>query len=1322
MSEARPRRLKSVPESVRERETFKYYSALRTDAATSSENGPPRTITSSTLTSSELTSCDDAVLTALAQAGVFQTGTDRSLISLFDANHQYIVAEATASSRLVPSVKSEDCQEPLWLCGTSVLRSHGVCEYSLLGGTAHGSADDATASAEELPLTIADDLVTDPRFRSSPYCQAGSLCRFYAAVPIRTRRGINIGVYCVLNETPGKAWSEHNTQTLRDISRLIMDYLESKRLGELHRRNMRMTRGLGSFIEGKSTLSGWQSGPYEAAFLDSPAIEGALNAKQQAEEETQTESSVTTSLSRSTEPCSSLSTSPSMSQQSSSPPVQSFQASSSRTGSSRCDNKQKPTANGQGVSNCDTPTSVFSKAANIIRESTEVEGCVFLDATMEGYRSPSQTMNGFNENDSLATTSSSDESSDPGTGSALWSFCGVLGYSTSELSSIDGDDPKQLATALPQKFLSKLLKRYPKGKVFNFDADGVLQTSDSSEDDGNYSSSPDSIDAAKSKVVEAPDKAAHISSTRAKIPKKPWAPHQEGSVLFKAFPGARSVAFTPVWDARKDRWYAGGFIFTNIPTRSFTVEGELSYLRAFGILTMAEVLRANDAQADKAKSDVLGSLSHELRSPLHGIVLSAELLSDTKLSVFQGNAAHTIDVCSRTLLDTVDHLLDYSKINSFRGKNTKCKKPMGSSGANGEKKLAPIAVMDDVVTTTPTPANTNTPTTRYGEKNLSCNTRLDRLLEEVTESVFAGYTFQFLSVSQTATDRTEPITRDLMASQQLHPLQAIVKYDPVPATANGGPSQDSREVSVILSIDARQNWSYFIQIGAIRRIVMNIFGNALKYTARGTIDVSLTQERRCIHRGSRKENVVNFTVRDTGKGIGRDFLQHGLFRPFSQEDALTPGTGLGLSLVKQIVSQLRGDVSIRSQAGVGTTVSVLLPLEQVAQSPERPLLGGSDDDQMFEDQVRDLKGLRVGMSLSHHGSSGSGSGSGGNSNGGISDWQKCVPNICSEWLTMEVVPDISSTTKADLLLWSYDALPSVSEDMQALANSPNVVLCPNALVAYRQSKLFELAGCAPVFEFISQPIGPRKLARALLLAYTRWMSVSESSTSTYTLPLAASRPHGPRRTQSSFTMTNSRISQDTPFAHQTQSTTTVSTPTGHDDDDDDDDHDGNDKSLFPPNAKDVNPGNLPTPGESPSAEVPTTSPPAAATKFLLVDDNHINLKVLSTYMKKLGLEYDTAVNGKEAVDLFCEAPPYTYCCVLMDISMPVMDGFEATRCIRAHEDHENMQRVPVIALSGLASEEAQREALGSGMDLLLTKPVKLKALGGILESMGVLGG
>ncbi|KAG5984592.1 hypothetical protein E4U55_004143 [Claviceps digitariae] len=1281
-NEARSIRRKSVTEPVREQETFKYYSALRSAATSNDILQPPPTLTSTSITSrsSALTSCDDAVLTALAQAGAFQTGTDRSFISLFDANYQYVVAEATPSSRLVPSVRSEDCQQPLWLCGTHLPRSRGVCELTLLGEVAKDS-DDMSESREDLPLTISDDLVADPRFNSKPYCHSGTLCRFYAAVPIRTKRGINIGVYCVLNESPGKSWTDENTQTLRDISRLIMNYLESKRMGDLHRRNMRMNRGLGSFIEGKSTLSGWQSGPYEAAFVDQPAVEGALNAKQQAEEEGYTEPASSSLAGSSTE------SSPSSRVPNIDTP------SFTSAASSLCDNdsERRSSKTDDGMADCESSTGVFSKAANIIRESTEVEGCVFLDATMEGYRSPSQTSNGFNEKDTSAVSSSSDESSeDPAAGSTHpWQFCAVLGYSTSKRSSIDGDDSKQLAVDLPQRFLSKLLKRYPQGKVFNFGADGVLQTSDSSEDDGSYSSSLDSVDANLESVeVETHGEPAH-ENTRVRSSKneKPWAPHREGSILLKAFPGARSVAFTPVWDARKDRWYAGGFIFTNIPTRSFTVEGELSYLRAFGILTMAEVLRANDVQADKAKSDILGSLSHELRSPLHGIVLSAELLSDTKLSVFQGNAAHTIDVCSRTLLDTVDHLLDYSKINSFRGKNSRFHNLTG-------EKLSPVSVMDDATataatttTTTMTTTAATATTTQYGEKKLSCNARLDRLLEEVTESVFAGYTFQFLSVSQTATDRTEPTTRDLMASQQMHPLQAIVKYDPTSAAAKGEGSsgEDSREVSVILSIDARQNWSYFIQVGAIRRIIMNIFGNALKYTARGSVDVSLTQERRCIHRG-RKENVINFTVRDTGKGIGREFLQHGLFQPFSQEDSLTPGTGLGLSLVKQIVTQLHGDVSIRSQTGVGTSVSVLLPLEQVPQSPEKALLG-SDNDQVFEDQVRDLKGLRIGMSLSHHDDS-----------NGISDWQKCVPNICSEWLTMEIVPDISSTTKADLLLWSYDALPNVSEDIQALANSPNVVLCPNALVAYRQSKLFEQAGCPAVFEFISQPIGPRKLARALLLAYTRWMSVSESSAGTPPIPLSVPRPQSLRRTQSSFAMTNT---QQQPCYSQS----TLSTATDEDDE----------KSLFS-ESKDGIPESYPTSEESPSAEVPTT-----VTKFLLVDDNHINLKVLSTYMKKLGLEYDTAVHGKEAVDLFCQAP-LTYSCVLMDISMPVMDGFEATRCIRAYEDRENTQHVPIIALSGLASEDAQREALGSGMNLLLTKPVKLKALGGILESMGILSG
>lgn len=127
-----------------------------------------------------------------------------------------------------------------------------------------------------------------------------------------------------------------------------------------------------------------------------------------------------------------------------------------------------------------------------------------------------------------------------------------------------------------------------------------------------------------------------------------------------------------------------------------------------------------------------------------------------------------------------------------------------------------------------------------------------------------------------------------------------------------------------------------------------------------------------------------------------------------------------------------------------------------------------------------------------------------------------------------------------------------------------------------------------------------------------------------------------------------------------------------------------------------------------------TLPPYQPLHFLLVDDNHINLKVLSTYVKKLGRECDTALNGQEALDAYV-ASPDKYNCIFMDISMPVMDGFEATRRIRAHERKHGLGPIAVFALSGLASNEAQQEAFGSGIDLFLSKPVTLKELSAILK-------
>jgi CheY-like chemotaxis protein len=116
----------------------------------------------------------------------------------------------------------------------------------------------------------------------------------------------------------------------------------------------------------------------------------------------------------------------------------------------------------------------------------------------------------------------------------------------------------------------------------------------------------------------------------------------------------------------------------------------------------------------------------------------------------------------------------------------------------------------------------------------------------------------------------------------------------------------------------------------------------------------------------------------------------------------------------------------------------------------------------------------------------------------------------------------------------------------------------------------------------------------------------------------------------------------------------------------------------------------------------------------LVDDNMINLKILMAYMSRLGHTYATASNGKEAYDVYTRTPgSFQY--VLIDMSMPVMDGFEASRLIRAFEREQRLRPAVLIALTGLASAAAQQDAFASGINLFLTKPVRLKELTAILR-------
>ncbi|CAG5012064.1 Sensor histidine kinase RcsC [Dyadobacter sp. CECT 9275] len=122
----------------------------------------------------------------------------------------------------------------------------------------------------------------------------------------------------------------------------------------------------------------------------------------------------------------------------------------------------------------------------------------------------------------------------------------------------------------------------------------------------------------------------------------------------------------------------------------------------------------------------------------------------------------------------------------------------------------------------------------------------------------------------------------------------------------------------------------------------------------------------------------------------------------------------------------------------------------------------------------------------------------------------------------------------------------------------------------------------------------------------------------------------------------------------------------------------------------------------------TTSISMVGKKVLIVDDNQTNLLIAGTLLKRRNIAFDTAKDGQEALEKFQSA---TYEVILMDLRMPVMDGFEATLRIREIDKH-----IPVIALSASAFEEEKEMALSGGFSGYLVKPFLPEELYDIMQS------
>ncbi len=107
-------------------------------------------------------------------------------------------------------------------------------------------------------------------------------------------------------------------------------------------------------------------------------------------------------------------------------------------------------------------------------------------------------------------------------------------------------------------------------------------------------------------------------------------------------------------------------------------------------------------------------------------------------------------------------------------------------------------------------------------------------------------------------------------------------------------------------------------------------------------------------------------------------------------------------------------------------------------------------------------------------------------------------------------------------------------------------------------------------------------------------------------------------------------------------------------------------------------------------------------RLLLVEDNIINAEIAREILSGVGFEIDIAENGKIAVEMVEAAEPDHYCAILMDVMMPVMNGYEATRAIR--ELDSDRASIPIIALSANSFESDKKEAIGAGMNAHVSKP------------------
>ncbi|OGM41847.1 sensor histidine kinase [Aspergillus bombycis] len=1114
----------------------------------------------------------DITLTALSQLAVLRFGCNRAFISIIDDGNQHIIAEATGSI----SLRDKDRHIPddaIYLGVRTIDLAWGVCPHtiSLFTGQDMSNAVETPNMIANSSRFVVNDFTQEDFFKDRPYVVGWPYFRFYAEVPLFSPSGVVLGSFCVVDNKPREHFAEEEVDALKEIADAVALHLDKVRISIDHHRAEKLIKGLTNFVKDhgefdpaevplpisrQSTLNTLNS-PRDRSSPSLPTtgargsgnIEGPLNSGSTASEVELSSLFSGVTSSEQTKTSSFLYNSP----QPAVPTPASETLSLQETASER--HEPLTVSVKRCVRNADQIAQVFTRASISLRDSLDLDGVLFLDAS----RCNSGVVLSADEARSwepLPTTANPEFLADPspspldlpGVGSLskiAEKPCEVLGWSQNTPSPTGSD-----ALAITERLLSQLIAAFPQGQFFNLhervDEDGCESDGGIRQDDGPEANSKSLRDLVRQLRHHLPD--------------------------------AYSVLWSPLWCWRQSRWVAGTLVWSRGSDRALGVY-DLPYLRVLGDSIISELARIDWSTTQQAKSDFISSVSHELRSPLHGILASAEVLEGTPLQPTQLHWMDMLKTCGLALFDTLNHLLDFAKINNLTSTED--------------------AAREDRI--------------RASDGSLTTTFDLANLIEEVTRVQYVG---------------------------QRAPRATVPFVDPLATPKNDG---SSGETTVVVRIEERHAWKVQSLAGAWKRIVMNLLGNSLKFTSAGFVEVSLSK----VMKQSDPNSVyAHLCVTDTGRGIDPMFLRNKLFSPFAQENTLSEGLGLGFSIVRQLVDAMDGHINVRSEVGVGTQVDLYIPVRRfisdypssasMPSAPVRACLVGFEGYPHIKETPTGILAVEAKRKLAIRSS--------------------LAPMLMAQCGWSLSIAESLENARGDVAIIEEEEYAKATSDGQLpreLREKTGINLF--IILSGTESHLHDLP---PNAIRVSQPFGPAKFEEVLQRTQELYLKSPENPS-----------PPLPTRDESVMPKRSSPevILPASPGAPQNEG---VALP-------------------------------LRAPPQSP--QIPDVM------HCLVVDDNDINLKILSTFLRKLGCSYDTASDGLIALNKYKDSHRrYDY--VLMDISMPVMDGIQSTSHIRRYEKERKLKPSRIMAVTGLGSAETLREALAAGVDDYMVKPISLKAL------------